>query len=108
MFDYDTRPATPLPVLVGGAASRDAYAIRDFLSRNGYPFEWVAIVATNVATEETKQAGTHTTSRSTRPAPNRPNRQPRHTSDEMGTAADATPAPEGTASSSHRQVSCPA
>jgi thioredoxin reductase (NADPH) len=41
MFDYDTRPATPLPILVGRAASRDAYAIRDFLSRNGYPFEWV-------------------------------------------------------------------
>jgi thioredoxin reductase (NADPH) len=41
MFDYDTRPVTPLPILVGGAASRGAYAIRDFLSRNGLPFEWV-------------------------------------------------------------------
>jgi thioredoxin reductase (NADPH) len=41
MFDYDTRPVTPLPVLVGETASRGAYAIRDFLSRNGYPFEWV-------------------------------------------------------------------
>jgi thioredoxin reductase (NADPH) len=30
-----------LPVLVGTTASRGAYAIRDFLSRNGYPFEWV-------------------------------------------------------------------
>jgi thioredoxin reductase (NADPH) len=41
MFDYDARPVTPLLVLVGDTASRDAYAIRDFLSRNGYPFEWV-------------------------------------------------------------------
>jgi hypothetical protein len=41
MFDYDARPVTPVPVLVGPAASRGAYAIRDFLSRNGYPFEWV-------------------------------------------------------------------
>jgi hypothetical protein len=41
MFDYDARPVTPVPVLVGATASRGAYAIRDFLSRNGYPFEWV-------------------------------------------------------------------
>jgi hypothetical protein len=41
MFDYDTRPVTPLLTLVGATASRGAYAIRDFLSRNGYPFEWV-------------------------------------------------------------------
>jgi thioredoxin reductase (NADPH) len=41
MFDYDTRPVTPGVVLVGTRASRGAYAIRDFLSRNGYPFEWV-------------------------------------------------------------------
>jgi len=41
MFDYDARPVTPLPVIVGTATSRGAYAIRDFLSRNGYPFEWV-------------------------------------------------------------------
>jgi len=41
MFDYDARPVTLLPVIVGTAASRGAYAIRDFLSRNGYPFEWV-------------------------------------------------------------------
>jgi thioredoxin reductase (NADPH) len=41
MFDYDSRPATPGVVLVGTRASRGAYAIRDFLSRNGYPFEWV-------------------------------------------------------------------
>src|SRR5260370_7174576 len=41
MFDYDARPVTPGVVLVGTTASRDGYAIRDFLSRNGYPFEWV-------------------------------------------------------------------
>ncbi len=41
MFDYDARPVTPGVVLVGTRLSRGAYAIRDFLSRNGYPFEWV-------------------------------------------------------------------
>src|ERR1700733_16333568 len=41
MFDYDTRPATPWPILVGQRAPPGAYAIRDFLSRNGYAFEWV-------------------------------------------------------------------
>lgn len=41
MFDYDTRPVSALPVLVGTSSSRPAYLIRDFLSRNGLPFEWV-------------------------------------------------------------------
>jgi thioredoxin reductase (NADPH) len=41
MFDYDSRPVTPLLVLVGTTVSREAYAIRDFLSRNGQPFQWV-------------------------------------------------------------------
>jgi hypothetical protein len=41
MFDYDAQPVTPGVVLVGTPASRGAYAIRDFLSRNGYPFEWI-------------------------------------------------------------------
>jgi len=41
MFGYDARPVTPLPVLIGTTASPGAYAIRDFLSRNGYPFQWV-------------------------------------------------------------------
>jgi len=41
MFDYDSRPATPVVVLIGTRTSRGAYAIRDFLSRNGAPFEWV-------------------------------------------------------------------
>ena len=43
MFDYDARPVTPGVVLVGRRASRGAYAIRDFLSRNGYPFEWIDV-----------------------------------------------------------------
>jgi thioredoxin reductase (NADPH) len=41
MFDYDARPATALVTLVGGPASRGAYAIRDFLTRNHFPFDWV-------------------------------------------------------------------
>jgi thioredoxin reductase (NADPH) len=41
LFDYDARPVTPGVILVGTTASPAAYAIRDFLSRNGYPFEWV-------------------------------------------------------------------
>jgi thioredoxin reductase (NADPH) len=43
MFDYDARPVTPFLVLIGTTASRGAYAIRDFLSRNGYPFERVDV-----------------------------------------------------------------
>jgi thioredoxin reductase (NADPH) len=41
MFDYDARPATAQVVLVGMPSSRGAYEIRDFLARNGRPFEWV-------------------------------------------------------------------
>jgi thioredoxin reductase (NADPH) len=41
MFDYDARPVTRGVVLVGTRASRGGYAIRDFLNRNGYPYEWV-------------------------------------------------------------------
>jgi thioredoxin reductase (NADPH) len=43
MFDYDARPVTPGVVMLGTRTSRGAYAIRDFLSRNGYPFEWVDV-----------------------------------------------------------------
>jgi thioredoxin reductase (NADPH) len=43
MFDYDARPVTPGVVLVGSRASNDAYAIRDFLYRNGRPFDWVDV-----------------------------------------------------------------
>ena len=41
MFDYDARPVTPQVVLVGQRASAVGYGIRDFLSRNGIPYEWV-------------------------------------------------------------------
>ena len=40
MFDYDTRPITPQVVLVGNRASSAGYTIRDFLSRNGVPYDW--------------------------------------------------------------------
>ena len=43
MFDYDSRPVTPQVVLIGYRASPVGYAIRDFLSRNGYPYEWVEV-----------------------------------------------------------------
>jgi len=41
MIDYDARPVTPQVVLVGQRASAAGYSIRDFLSRNGVPYEWV-------------------------------------------------------------------
>ena len=41
MFDYDARPVTPQVVLVGNRASSAGYSIRDFLSRNGVPYQWV-------------------------------------------------------------------
>ena len=41
MFDYDARPATPQVVIVGLRASSVGYQLRDFLSRNGVPYEWV-------------------------------------------------------------------
>src|SRR6266849_6717225 len=41
MFDYDARPITPQVVLVGNRASSVGYTIRDFLSRNGVPYDWV-------------------------------------------------------------------
>jgi thioredoxin reductase (NADPH) len=43
MFDYDSRPVTRQVVLVDTRASAAAYAIRDFLSRNGCPYEWVDV-----------------------------------------------------------------
>ena len=39
MFDYDAQPVTPQVVVVG-RGSPGAYAIRDFLSRNGRPYRW--------------------------------------------------------------------
>jgi thioredoxin reductase (NADPH) len=41
MFDYDARPVTPQVILVGNRASSAGYTIRDFLSRNGVPYDWV-------------------------------------------------------------------
>lgn len=43
MIDYDARPVTPQVVLVGRRASAVGYTIRDFLSRNGIPYEWFDI-----------------------------------------------------------------
>ena len=41
MIDYNARPVTPQVRLVGQRASSVGYSIRDFLSRNGVPYEWV-------------------------------------------------------------------
>src|SRR6476620_4470973 len=43
MFDYDARPVTPQVMLVGRRASSLGYELRDFLSRNGVPYDWVEI-----------------------------------------------------------------
>jgi thioredoxin reductase (NADPH) len=43
MFDYDSRPVTPGVVLLGPRSSTDGYAIRDFLTRNGRPYDWVDV-----------------------------------------------------------------
>jgi thioredoxin reductase (NADPH) len=43
MIDYDARPVTPQVLLIGHRASAVGYSIRDFLSRNGVPYEWVDV-----------------------------------------------------------------
>ncbi len=43
MIDYDAKPVTPQVRLVGHRASSVGYSIRDFLSRNGVPYEWVEV-----------------------------------------------------------------
>src|SRR5689334_15656614 len=43
MFDYDARPVTPQVVLVGRRTSSLGYELRDFLSRNGVPYDWVEV-----------------------------------------------------------------
>ncbi len=43
MIDYDARPVTPQVLLVGHRASAAGYSLRDFLSRNGVPYEWVDV-----------------------------------------------------------------
>jgi thioredoxin reductase (NADPH) len=40
LFDYDARPVTPQVVLIADRSSRTAYEIRDFLTRNGRPYEF--------------------------------------------------------------------
>jgi thioredoxin reductase (NADPH) len=49
MIDYDARPVTPQVLLIGSRASSAGYSIRDFLSRNGVPYEWVDVEAARVA-----------------------------------------------------------
>ena len=43
MIEYDSRPVTPQVVLIGTRASPVAYAIPDFLRRNGRPYEWIDV-----------------------------------------------------------------
>src|SRR5260370_36595392 len=43
MFDYDARPVTPQVALVGRRVSSLGYELRDFLNRNGVPYDWVEI-----------------------------------------------------------------
>ncbi len=43
MIDYDARPITPQVLLIGHRTSSVGYSIRDFLSRNGVPYEWVDV-----------------------------------------------------------------
>ena len=43
MIDYDAKPVTPQVLLVGRRASSVGYSIRDFLSRNGVPYEWIDV-----------------------------------------------------------------
>jgi thioredoxin reductase (NADPH) len=43
LFDYDSRPVTPQVLLAGTQSSPAAYAIRDFLKRNGHPYDWVDV-----------------------------------------------------------------
>jgi thioredoxin reductase (NADPH) len=43
MIDYDSRPVTPQVLLVGNRASSVGYSIRDFLNRNGVPYDWVDV-----------------------------------------------------------------
>jgi thioredoxin reductase (NADPH) len=43
MIDYDARPVTPQVLLVGHRSSAAGYSIRDFLSRNGVPYQWVDV-----------------------------------------------------------------
>jgi hypothetical protein len=46
LFDYDARPATPQVQLVGDRSSAAEYALRDFLTRNGLPYDWQEVDGT--------------------------------------------------------------
>ena len=46
LFDHDARPATPAVQLVGDRLSAAAYALRDFLTRNGLPYDWQEVDGT--------------------------------------------------------------
>jgi thioredoxin reductase (NADPH) len=43
MIEYDARPVTPQVTLVGQRASAVGYGLRDFLNRNGVPYEWIEL-----------------------------------------------------------------
>ena len=43
MFDYDARPVTRQVLLIGRWASTAGYNLRDFLSRNGIPYNWIEV-----------------------------------------------------------------
>ena len=43
MIDYDSRPASSIVCLYGARSSAAAYEIRDFLRRNGIPYDWVEL-----------------------------------------------------------------
>jgi thioredoxin reductase (NADPH) len=43
LFDYDARPVTPQVVLIAERSSRAAYEIRDFLTRNSRPYEFIDV-----------------------------------------------------------------
>jgi thioredoxin reductase (NADPH) len=43
VIDYDSRPASSIVCLYGARSSAAAYEIRDFLRRNGIPYDWVEL-----------------------------------------------------------------
>ncbi len=43
MIDYDARPASAIVCLYGLRQSAAAYEIRDFLKRNGIPYDWIEV-----------------------------------------------------------------
>jgi len=43
VIDYDSRPASSIVCLYGLRSSAAAYEIRDFLRRNGIPYDWVEV-----------------------------------------------------------------